>query len=143
MYEEKKLEVSSFKSSLKNSDGEISSLKKDLGVKLKELKEKDKVICKLEHKCENLSDSNKRLKTEINQLKTENRKISKSKSKVTKVVPTSTTTDTRFFSKILTGISTTSSSTTRLPDPRCVSSHTSESSKLHVFSSQPNILTSV
>ena len=41
------------------------------------MKEKEKYIQKLEHKCGNLTTNNKDVKTEMNKLKNENRKLLK------------------------------------------------------------------
>ena len=49
-----------------------------------------KCIQKLEHKIENLVSTNKNLKTELNQVKAENKKLAKSKTKATNSKETST-----------------------------------------------------
>ena len=76
-YVDKKIEVEALKSSLKNSGLEVMKLKKDLEYERKSVKQKDKVIQKLEHKCENLTTSNMNVKTEKNKLKNENKKLLK------------------------------------------------------------------
>ena len=76
-YDDKKIEVEVLKSSLKNSSLEVRNLKKDLEDERKLVKQKEKIIQKLEHKCENLATSNTNVKTLMSKLKNENKKLLK------------------------------------------------------------------
>ena len=84
-FDVKKAEILALKSSLKKSEDKIHTLRKDLDNQQKEIKQKGKVICQLEKKCENLNINNQNLKTEITKVKNENKKILKSKAKSDKL----------------------------------------------------------
>ena len=78
-YEEKKTEEDVYKNKLKTMNCEIVAHKTDLTKLKKSIKEKDKQIIKLEIKCENLESNVKWFKSDISDLKTENKKLIKGK----------------------------------------------------------------
>ena len=80
-FEEKKTGILALKKSLKKSEDEMKTFKKDLENEQKESKVKEKAIYQLEKKCDNLNSNNKKLKTEVAQVKNENKKLLKSKAK--------------------------------------------------------------
>ena len=80
--DEKKIEIETLKSSLKNSGLEVKNLKKDLESERKVVNQKEKYIQKLENKCENLATNNKEVKTEMTKLKNQNKKLLKIKSNI-------------------------------------------------------------
>ena len=57
----------------------MRNLKKDIDDEQKLVKQKEKIIQKLEHKCDNLITENKHVKTELCKVKNENKKLSKNK----------------------------------------------------------------
>ena len=79
VFEGKKTEISLIKNSLKKSDDENKNLKKVIDSLKKEVKEKERVIQKLEHTSENLSTNCKNFKAELTKLKNENKKLLKIK----------------------------------------------------------------
>ena len=83
-FEEKKTEILALKSLLKKSEDEMKTFKKDLEIEQKESKVKEKAIYQLEKKCDNLNSNNKKLKTEVAQVKNENKKLLKCKAKTEK-----------------------------------------------------------
>ena len=80
IYEEKKIEAETLKSSVKKGDFLTSNLKKNLEAEQKVVKENEKVIQKLELKNENLTITNKNMKIELNKVKNENKKLLKNKN---------------------------------------------------------------
>ena len=79
VFEEKKTEIAVLKNTLKKSNNEIDEAKKDLVNERKALKEKEKVIGKLVHKCENLERNNKTFKCDLIKVKNENKKLLKNR----------------------------------------------------------------
>ena len=73
-FKEKSEEILTLKSVVKNKTHEIDNSRKDLSIKVKEAKDKEKEIYRLDQKCENLEDTVKRLKSSISDLKSENKK---------------------------------------------------------------------
>ena len=80
VFEERKTEIDILKNSLKKSESELSSVKKDLENAHKAAKDKEKIIKKLDHKCGNLETIIKNTKSELNKINNENRKLLKLKS---------------------------------------------------------------
>ena len=76
-YEQKKIEIKTFKNSIEKSDILARNLKKALEAEQKVVKEKEKLIQKLELKNENLSNNYRSMKTELNRVKNENKKLVK------------------------------------------------------------------
>ena len=59
----------------------MRNCKKDINDEKKLVKQKEKIIQKLEHKCDNLITENKHVKAELCKVKNENKKLSKYKIK--------------------------------------------------------------
>ena len=74
---EKNDEVNTVKNSLKNANQEIAILKNELKSKHKVVKEKEKEVFRLDQKCENLGKNLKRVKEEVNSMKSDNKKFQK------------------------------------------------------------------
>ena len=68
-----------YKNLVKSCDGQMEALKRDLNLNSKSLKEKNKEIYRLDQKSENLSDTLKKLKSELSSLKVENSKLKNQK----------------------------------------------------------------
>ena len=80
VYNEKKLEIEMLKNSIKKCNLEMRNLKKDIDDEKKLVRQKEKIIQKLEHKCDNLITENKHVKTELCKVKNETKKLSKNKN---------------------------------------------------------------
>jgi chromosome segregation ATPase len=78
-FKEKSEEILTLKSDVKNKTHEIENSRKDLSIKVKEAKEKEKEIYRLDQKCENLEDTVKRSKSTVSDLKSENKSLLKDK----------------------------------------------------------------
>ena len=85
-FEEKKTQISVLNSSVRKSEDLVKELRKDLIDVHKVVKGKEKLIHQLEKKCENLNDNNENHKNELTRLKTENKKLLKSKAKSEKQI---------------------------------------------------------
>lgn len=81
VYEEKTIEVETLKNALNKCNEEASKLKKELEKEKKIVKEKENFIRKLNHKCDNLTLNIKNAKSELNKVKTENKKLAKNRTK--------------------------------------------------------------
>jgi septal ring factor EnvC (AmiA/AmiB activator) len=68
------------KNSSKNNTCEAESGQRDLNLKIKTLKQKEKEILKLEGKCENLADNLRKCKADISNLRKEKKKLENQKS---------------------------------------------------------------
>ena len=82
-HEEKKIEIEALKNSVKKSELATKTLKKDLETEQKVVRENEKLIQKLENKNENVTTNFKQLKTELNKVKNENRKLLKNRTHCT------------------------------------------------------------
>ena len=78
-YEEKITEVEALKNSVNKSELFAKNLKKELEIKNKVIRENENLIKKLEHKNESLATNYKNLKTDLNKVKNENRKLLKNR----------------------------------------------------------------
>ena len=88
VYEENKTKMEALKSSIKNSDFLAKNVTKRLESEQKVAKENEKLIQKLELKCENLAKNNKNIQTELKKVKNENKKLSKNKNDCVDLVQT-------------------------------------------------------
>ena len=88
-FEEKKQEIVLLKKALTKQESDVIIIKKDLNITKKGTKEKEREICRIEQKNENLSDNIKRLKNEISNLKADNKKLSKKTSSSKSLVSSS------------------------------------------------------
>ena len=79
-FKDKNEELLALKNVVKNYRQEQETSKKELNAKGKLVKEKDKEIYRLEQKCENLEYNAKKLKSEISDIKFENKKLLKAKA---------------------------------------------------------------
>ena len=83
-FEEKMIEVNALKKALKNGEDEKVTIQKALEAKNRELKERDKLVKKLEQKQENMNINIKNLKSELTKARSENKKLHRNKSSNTK-----------------------------------------------------------
>ena len=90
-FEEKMIEINALKKALKNGEDEKVTIQKALEAKNRELKERDKLVKKLEQKQENMNINIKNLKSELTKAKSENKKLHRNKSSNTKMDPVLTT----------------------------------------------------
>ena len=79
-FKDKNDDLITLKTVLKNRNQEIDSLKKEINLKGKVIKEKEKEIYRLDQKSENLGDSVKQLKCEVKDLKSVNKKLVKGRA---------------------------------------------------------------
>ena len=79
-YEEQKTKIDALKNNIKKNDIETINLTKSLETEQKVVKENNKLIQKLELKCENLAKNNKNMQTELKKVKNENKNLVKNRN---------------------------------------------------------------
>ena len=118
-FQERKSDVEVLTKSLKTANNDLASCKKDLQVKNKCIKEKEREIYKLEQKSENLASNLQKAKTKISSLESERTKLVKEQKivKVKKTKHISTNTSPSFSPILPLGGTSTCSVTSSPSDP--------------------------
>ena len=79
-FEEKKIDVEAYRKQIKTLNDEINARKKEIVDLKKVSKEKEKDLCRVSNKCENLESTVRRIKAENTTLKNEKKKLERSQA---------------------------------------------------------------